>query len=183
MSAARTLAAILFVTAAGCWMPPSPTTKPDAAPSRAEDRPTLSVRSAAASPISAEVLSAEVRPVKATHALAGNCDGPVCLIVRVRFSIVDDTIDTRRAVFSSSSAVDEFGNRMSCKPAMITTMMKVAEPEGSNDMTPGTPAVRTFVFDAPIPKATTATLTASVMLNRDREPRFEFPFTVALPAR
>lgn len=121
--------------------------------------------------------------MKATHALAGSCDGPVCLIVRVRFSIVDDTIDTRRAVFSSSSAVDEFGNRMSCKPAMVTTMMKVAEPEGSNDMSPGSPVVRTFVFDAPIPKATTAKLTASVMLNRDRDPRFDFPFTVTLPAR
>lgn len=138
---------------------------------------------AARLPIAAELLSAEVRPMRVREYFSGaKKDGAEVLVVRVRFTNSDDTFDARGAVFTASNPTDEFGNQLG-RETNPWPSSQVDESPDFTDLTPSSPAVRSFVFAKPIPKATSVRLTITGHFDRAAVKRAEFPFIVPLPAR
>lgn len=190
---AAAVAAILAVPA--CFRvpparPPSPTTASappsvPVTPPAAQSPPDPDAwKTAARGSFAAEILSVEIRPVKVKPLLSEPVDdGPVSLIVRVRLTNSDDTVRVSSLDFAPSTPTDEFGNRYEWLAVDAGFLLQIAEPDDSDDLTPDKPAVRTFVFEEPIPKATRVRFVLTGEFDRARVRPVKLPFTVPLPGR
>ncbi len=140
----------------------------------------VAVKAVTDGPIMAEIVAVEVRPVKLVEAFTNaKKEGPECLIVRVRFTNSDDTLDASKAVFYSTGGSDEFGN--TCEPLRPSTFERHDEPNEYTAATPDKPALRTFVFGKPIARATRFKVTIHGSVKGASERKFSFPFTIAVP--
>lgn len=178
----RLLPIALVLLAAGCSNQPSPTVAPAATPTLTKEQQDLVAegkRLMGTKPkdFRVELVSAEFRYGKPPAGKATKpSDDKTPLVVVVRCSNGDDTLDTS-GWSVSAVAKDEFGNRIAEFIPHQAVIEKTGEANDTHPIPPGTSATRTFVFERPIPKATSVALWVGVSFPK-RPP--ELPSGVSL---
>lgn len=184
----RLLPAALVLLAVGCnfWNRPTPTTQRigtegQGKPTQPETPPNPDAwRKATKGPYTAEVVSVEYRPMLMKSPLSSEpTKGPESLIIRVRFSVSTDTLDTSGWSAFAGAVTDDYGN--SIESPVDGLFVTSGEPSPSGPLLPKSPADDYFVFKKPIPKATSVHLKVKTIFPNAREKEAVFKFTVPLP--